>query len=266
MQGTDQTKQEESTMKVYAYCRVSTERQSLKRQIDNISATYPEIQERDYYTEKYTGTTTNRPEWQKLLGRVQPGDTIVFDEVSRMSRDAAEGAKQYEELYSRGVSLVFLKEPHCNTDTYRAAAAASIPTTGNEIADIYIEATNKVLMILAKQQIELAFAQAQKERDSLSKRTKEGIRAARNARLAENLPEKAHFNRGRKLETNQARAVKAAIFKYSKDFAGSLSDIDCIKIAGCSRNSYYKYKAELRSSSAADPDGQADTMPESSAL
>ena len=260
-------------MKVYAYCRVSTERQSLKRQIDNISAAYPEIQERDYYTEKYTGTTTNRPEWQKLLGRVQPGDTIVFDEVSRMSRDAAEGAKQYEELYSRGVSLVFLKEPHINTAVFKAAAEKRMRIavdTGRAATDkllVNLEMTiNEFLIDLAKEQVMIAFEQAQKERDSLSKRTKEGIRAARNARLAENLPEKAHFNRGRKLETKKARAVKAAIFKYSKDFAGSLSDIDCIKIAGCSRNSYYKYKAELRSSSAADPDGQADTMPESSAL
>ena len=150
-------------MKTYAYCRVSTERQSLKRQIDNIGAAYPDIQERDYFTEKYTGTTADRPEWQKLLGRVQPGDTIVFDEVSRMSRDAAEGAKQYEELYNKGVSLVFLKEPHINTEAYKAAAAASIQKTGDEIADIYIEATNKVLMLLAKRQIQLAFEQAQKK-------------------------------------------------------------------------------------------------------
>ena len=241
-------------MRIYAYCRVSTERQSLKRQIDNIAAAYPDIQERDYFTEKYTGTTADRPEWQKLLGRVQPGDTIVFDEVSRMSRDAAEGAKQYEELYSKGVSLVFLKEPHINTEAYRAAAAASIQKTGDEIADIYIEATNKVLMLLAKRQIQLAFEQAQKERDHLSKRTKEGIQAARRERIEEGKPPKAHFNRGRKLETKKSKAVKAVILKYSKDFAGTLSDIDCIKIAGCSRNSYYKYKAELHSSAAADPE------------
>ena len=230
----------------YAYCRVSTERQSLKRQIDNIAAAFPEITERNYYTEKYTGTTTNRPAWTRLLARVQPGDTIVFDSVSRMSRDAAEGAKQYEELYSKGVSLVFLNEPYCNTDTYRAAAAASIPTTGNEIADIYIEATNKVLMILAKQQITLAFEQAQKERDDLSKRTKDGIQAARKARIEAGEAEPFDFNRGKTLETKKAKAAKELIRRHSKDFFGTLNDTECMKLAGISRNSFYKYKSEIR--------------------
>ena len=50
---------------------------------------------------------------------------------------------------------------------------------GNEIADIYIEAPNKVLQILATKQIELAFQQAQKEVDDLKQRTAEGIETAR---------------------------------------------------------------------------------------
>lgn len=231
---------------MYAYCRVSTERQSLKRQIDNIAAAFPEITERCYYTEKYTGTTADRPAWMRLLARVQSGDTIVFDSVSRMSRDAAEGARQYEELYSKGVSLIFLNEPYCSTDTYRAAAAASIPTTGNEIADIYIEATNKVLMILAKQQITLAFEQAQKERDDLSKRTKDGIQAARKARIEAGEAEPFDFNRGKTLETKKSKAAKELIRKHSKDFDGTLKDVECMKLAGIARNTYFKYKRELK--------------------
>ena len=39
---------------------------------------------------------------------------------------------------------------------------------------------------------------------------------------------------------------KETIKKYSKDFNGSLEDPDVIKLAGISRNSYYKYKKELR--------------------
>ena len=70
-----------------------------------------------------------------------------------MSRDAEDGAALYEELYQRGIDLVFLNEPHCNTECYRQAAAASIPATGNEIADIYIEATNRVLIFVLLFQI-----------------------------------------------------------------------------------------------------------------
>ena len=230
---------------MYAYCRVSTERQSLTRQIENISKAFPEIAERDYFAEKYTGTTADRPAWVKLLQKVKTGDTIVFDSVSRMSRDAAEGAAQYEMLYNKGVNLVFLNEPHVNTDVYRQSATASIPATGNEIADVYIEATNKVLMILAKRQITLAFEQAQKERDDLSKRTRDGIRAKRAERAEAGEPEPFDFNRGKKLETKKAIAAKETIRKHSKDFGGSLADPDCMKLAGCSRNSFYKYKREL---------------------
>ena len=48
-------------------------------------------------------------------------DIIVFDSVSRMSRDAEEGFELYERLFNKGVELVFLKEPHINTSTYREA-------------------------------------------------------------------------------------------------------------------------------------------------
>ncbi len=40
------------------------------------------------------------------------------------------------------------------------------------------------------------------------------------------------------------------IRKYSRDFDGNLNDIDTMKLAGLSRNTYYKYKKELRESMA----------------
>ena len=67
----------------------------------------------------FTGTTTDRPQWNKLYSKAKDGDTIIFDSVSRMSRNAEEGFKAYEDLYNRGVNHVFLKEPHINTQTYK---------------------------------------------------------------------------------------------------------------------------------------------------
>lgn len=61
------------------------------------------------YEEAYTGTKIDRPKFKTLLRLVKPGDTIVFDEVSRMSRNAEEGFELYKELYDKGVELVFLK-------------------------------------------------------------------------------------------------------------------------------------------------------------
>ena len=89
--------------RVYGYARVSTKKQSIERQIDNIKAVYPDAV---IITESYTGTKMDRPNWNKVYKNVHEGDTIVFDEVSRMSRNADEGFAVYKELYDRGVNLV----------------------------------------------------------------------------------------------------------------------------------------------------------------
>ena len=146
---------------VYGYIRVSTANQNLERQRTNIKMAFPEAV---IYEEKFTGKTDNRPVFQKLLKSVKKGDVIVFDEVSRMSRNAEEGFKDYKALFDKGVELRFIKEPQINSDVYKTALQTSIEMTGNDIADVYIEATNHVLMILAEQQIMAAFEHAEKER------------------------------------------------------------------------------------------------------
>lgn len=74
-----------------------------------------------------------RKELERLLDKVQPGDAIIFDSVSRMSRDAEEGFRLYEELFHRDVSLVFLKEPHINTETYKRAMMNQVALTGDKV-------------------------------------------------------------------------------------------------------------------------------------
>lgn len=221
----------------YGYARISRPTQNIERQIRNIT---------DYEThahivkEAYTGTTQDRPEWLKLRKKLKPGDTVIFDSVSRMSRNADEGFADYQSLYESGITLVFLKEPHINTEVYKAAISNEIELTGNEIADEYIKATNKVLMILAKQQIRLAFEQAQKEVDDLHHRTAEGMKTAK--------LDGKQIGRatGAKITTKKSIAAKQTILKYSKDYNGTLNDVDVIKmIGGISRNTYYKYKKEL---------------------
>lgn len=79
----------ETIMKLYAYVRVSTTKQSLQQQIDNIMSTDNGIcAGATFFSDKYTGSTLDRPAWLRLCKRLQPGDTVVFDSVSRMSRDA----------------------------------------------------------------------------------------------------------------------------------------------------------------------------------
>ena len=220
----------------YGYCRVSTMKQSIQRQIRNIKEKYPEAV---IVTDEYTGTTLDRPGWMKLYKKLTEGDIVVFDSVSRMSRDAEEGFEVYQDLYNRGVSLVFLKEPHINTQTYKSAMETSIPLTGTNI-DYILNGVNQYLLSLAKEQIRIAFEQAEKEVQDLRQRTKEGIATAKLA--GKQIGQKP----GTKLTTKKSIEAKKIIWKRSQDFEGTLTDIEVMKLAGISRNTFYKYKRELR--------------------
>ena len=220
---------------LYGYCRISKAKQSIDRQIRNIKAAYPEA---FIVQEVFTLTRLDRPEWQKLLKKIHAGDTIVFDSVSRMSGNAIDGFAAYEELYNKGINLIFIKEPHINTATYKQALENNIKLTGSNV-DYILEGVNKYLMALAKEQIRLAFEQSEKEVEDLNQRTREGIQTAR-------LNGKQIGQRqGVKLTTKKSIAAKEIIQKHSKDFGGTLADTEVMKLAGIARNTYYKYKREL---------------------
>lgn len=222
--------------KIYGYCRISTKQQSIERQIRNIKALYPNaiIVEEVYTATKVVG----RKEFNKLLKIVKSGDTIVFDSVSRMSRNADDGFKLYKELYDKGVELVFLKEQHINTTTYKKALSNNVKMT-NTAVDSILRGINEYLLALAEEQIKLAFEQSEKEVKDLQQRTKEGMQTAR--LNGKQIGQKE----GVKLTTKKSIIAKEKIQKYSKDFLGTLSDKDVIKLTQISRNSYYKYKKEL---------------------
>lgn len=222
--------------KIYGYCRISRKQQSIDRQIRNIKELYPSA---IIVEEAFTGTKIEgRKEFNRLLSKVKKGDTIVFDSVSRMSRNAEEGFTLYEELYNKGIELIFIKEQHINTTTYKQALTNNIQMTGTAV-DSILKGINEYLMALAKEQIRLAFIQAEKEVKDLQQRTKEGIETARLK------GKQIGLKKGTKLTTKKSIAAKEQIQKYSKDFNGSLKDTEVMKLIGISRNSYYKYKKEL---------------------
>lgn len=222
---------------IYGYCRISTKKQNIERQERNILAAYPNAR---ITKETYTGTKLNRRGLDRILREVRSGDTIVFDSVSRMSRNAAEGIEMYMQLYDMGIELVFLKEPHINTATYKQALSNSVDLVGNEIADIYIEATNRVLRLLATKQIELAFGQAQKEVDDLHQRTAEGIETARRNGKRIGTPQ------GSVLNVKKKAPAIAFITKHYIEFGGELNASQCAAAAKISRKTFYKYRDELR--------------------
>ncbi len=96
------------------------------------------------------------------------------------------------------------------------------------------------MMALAEEQIKAAFEQSEIEVTDLYSRISQGIREAKKNGT------KIVLAKGSTLTTKKSIACKAIIQKHSKDFGGSLKDPDVLKLCGCSRNSYYKYKRELK--------------------
>lgn len=228
--------------RIYGYCRISTKQQSIERQVRNIKEVHPNA---IIVKEVYTGTKfQGRKELDRILKQIQMGDMIVFDSVSRMSRNAEEGFRLYEKLFHTGIELVFLKEPHINTAVYRAALENTVRLTGTNV-DYILEGVNRYLMAVAKEQIKIAFEQAEKEVKDLHQRTREGMETARLQ------GKQIGLKKGTVLITQKSIEAKKKIRQHSVDFGGSLKDKDLIALTGISRNSFYKYKREIFESLAA---------------
>lgn len=224
--------------KYYGYCRVSTKNQNIERQIENILKIFPESK---IFQETYTGTTINRKEWNRLKKILKSDDTIIFDSVSRMSRSADEGVKEYLELLDKGVNLVFLKERYIDTEVYQEQLKAneSLQIEDTDINDTIMRGIREYLKRLATRQIRIAFEQSEKEVLDLKERTKEGLKVAKGKGSVIGRP------LGKKIETKKSKEMKTQISKLSKAFGGSLKDKEILVLLKIDKNTYYKYKKEI---------------------
>lgn len=227
--------------KIYGYARVSTAKQKLQRQIDNIKQFNAKA---IIFTEKYTGRKIiGRQELEKLLKKVRKGDTIIFDSVSRMSRNAQEGIDLYFRLYDKGVNLIFLKERYIDTQAYKDAiekSGISVDIENNtaegELVTDIIRAINKFMRVKVADDILKAFEQAEKEVVDLRERIKEGIAKS---------PKTQGIDEGTKLITKKSIEMKAKMRRQLKEFGGTETDIQFISDNNISRNTFYKYKKQL---------------------
>ena len=96
----------------FGYARVSTEEQSLDRQIDALNSYGVD----ELLTEKMTGTKRNRPELDRLLDKLRNGDTVVIESLSRLGRSTKDLLNIIDTLTEKGVTLTSHKEK-IDTDT-----------------------------------------------------------------------------------------------------------------------------------------------------
>jgi DNA invertase Pin-like site-specific DNA recombinase len=143
--------------KKYCYIRVSSIDQNESRQVESMKAL--EISKKDMFIDKLSGKNTDRPKYQELKKQVVEGDTIVFDSITRLSRNYEDIKDEYQYYLKKGVFLEFIKEPVLNTPKDRVDDIVQVA-----LADV-------ILSLLA--------AFAQKEREDIKLRQAEGIALAK---------------------------------------------------------------------------------------
>lgn len=89
---------------IYGYARVSTITQDLDAQIAQLNEAGAQV----IYSEKYTGTKKDRPEFMKLLSELESGDTLIVTKIDRFARSTVDAITTVKELYERGVKIYVL--------------------------------------------------------------------------------------------------------------------------------------------------------------
>lgn len=216
----------------FSYSRISTkesiDKQSFNRQEKSLRA-YAVKNNIEYLLElkdDCSGSSFNRSGWKKLEKIVQKGDTIVFKEISRFTRQAEDGYKKYMELMSKGISLIFLDNP--TVDTEYIKNLTKVAKEQDIITRTALESTIKLLLIVELDRV-------QKERELIVKRIKQGIEAS----------DKKSGRKEGKLDK-----MTPELEQDIKEYLGNrnIKQIDLMKKHNISRNTLKKYVKIVQSS------------------
>ena len=211
---------------VYSYMRISTEEerglQKFSRQ-ESALRKYAKHNNIEYLLEfkedKSGKNFTDRKQWNKLESILQAGDTVVFKDIYRFTREAENGYKKYMELLEKGIELIFIDNQTVSTPYIKQLL--NIAKEQNIVAKTSLESTVKLLLI-----VELD--RAEQERLTLINRIKNGIAAS-------------DKQQGRKQGTldKMTDELKEDIKAFLQD--RSIKQIDLMEKHNISRNTLKKY-------------------------
>lgn len=213
----------------YSYKRISTdqERQNFNRQIKSLEK-YAKEHNIEYLIEfteeKSAKNFEDRKQFQKLDKLLQEGDTVVFKDLSRFTREAENGYNKYMEWMQRGINIIFIDNPTISSDYIRQMIVTA--EKQDIVTKTAMEGIIKLLLI-----VELD--RAEQQRRYISKAITDGIAAS-------------NKKSGRK--TGQVdkltEELKLDIIRYIED--RSVKQIDLMKKYKISRNTLKKYIAIIQ--------------------
>ena len=179
-----------------------------------------EITERRIYKDDASGKSFDRPAWMELESDVAEGDTIVFKDICRFTREYENGFAKYMELLRKGINLVFIDNPTISTSYIR------------QMMDVASKQSNRIAQKSLKDTIELLILveldRAEMERENIVKRIKDGIAASSK-------------KSGRKpgILEKMSPELREDINAFLND--RSIKQVDLMRKYGISRNTLKKY-------------------------
>ena len=142
---------------IYGYARVSSRDQNLDRQIDALIAFG--VAECDLFTDRASGKDFARPNYIRLINRLERGDTLVIKSIDRLGRNYSEILEEWRLITKdKGASIVVMDMPLLDTRREHEGATDML------IADIVLQLLSYV---------------AQVERENIRQRQAEGIASAK---------------------------------------------------------------------------------------
>lgn len=221
----------------FKYERISTkeerELQRFTRQ-DKALDRYAEENDIEYFAtfkDDVSGSTFNRPEWIKLEKGLHEGDTIVFKELSRFTRECENGYAKYMELLEKGINLIFLDNPTLNT-SYIKQMMKIADDNKNRIARKSLYQTVELLLMVELDRVET-------ERETISTRIIDGIKAS----------DKKSGRTTGKLD-KMTPELEADIKAFLRD--RSIKQVDMMRKYNISRNTLKKYCKIINENQRAD--------------
>lgn len=149
----------------YAYFRVSTNKQKIDRQDDALKQYIKEnnIVITQIFTDYYTGKTFNRENYTKLTEVIQPGDYLIIKEVDRLGRNWDGIKEEWKRLHDSNINIIIIDLP---------ILSDPLPNQKSPLDTLETK-------LIKEQLLELMCYTAQKEREKISQRTKEGLKATK---------------------------------------------------------------------------------------
>ncbi len=193
-----ENEQSKSSGKKYGYIRVSSDKQNLARQIEEMNK-----QQLNYiFQDKQSGKSLDRPELQKMLSILSEGDTVVVLSVDRLARNTKDLISLVDLFRGKGINFISLKE-NIDTSTPTGIFICTILGALAELEREYIRERQRQGIAIAKTQKKYKGRRERKipNFEEMTKRVRSGNMSVEEASKLLCISRSTYYRRLKKLET-----------------------------------------------------------------